>query len=139
MKRCTVLLTIVVALCPMVFADVWYVDKDNASGIEEGTSWSTAFTTIQTAVDAASAAGGGEVWVAEGTYPESITLSSNVRLYGGFDGTEASLSARDPVGNVTTIDASAGDAGGSDLVFPYQSFSQRRATTRLPDQVGITW
>ena len=97
----------------MAFADVWYVDKHNTSGVEDGTSWPTAFTTIQTAVDAASAAGGGEVWVAEGTYLESITLFSSVWLYGGFDGTETFLSERDPLGNVTTIGASAADAGGS--------------------------
>ena len=35
---------------------VWYVDKDNASGVEDGTSWAAAFTGIQPAIDAAYAA-----------------------------------------------------------------------------------
>ena len=47
-------------------AAVWYVDKNNTSGAEEGASWATAFTTIQPAIDAAFYDGGGEVWVAEG-------------------------------------------------------------------------
>ena len=49
---------------------VWYVDKGNSTGNEDGTSWATAFTTIQPAIDAAFADGGGEVWVAEGVYDE---------------------------------------------------------------------
>ena len=40
-------------------AAVWYVDIDNTSGKEDGTSWATAFTAIQPAIDAASADGGG--------------------------------------------------------------------------------
>ena len=45
-------------------AAVWYVDIDNSSGTEDGTSWATAFPTIQPALDAAGTAGGGDVWVA---------------------------------------------------------------------------
>ena len=35
------------------FSDVWYVDVDNASGVEDGLSWDTAFSTLQPAIDAA--------------------------------------------------------------------------------------
>jgi len=45
-----------------------FVSQDNATGIEDGSSWQTAFLTVQEGLDAAEAAGGGEVWVAAGTY-----------------------------------------------------------------------
>jgi uncharacterized protein YhjY with autotransporter beta-barrel domain len=109
MKRYVLVFAAVFALCPAVFADVWYVDKDNKSGIEDGTSWSTAFTNIGTAVGAAAESGGGEVWVAEGLYPESVTLSSGVSLYGGFGGTETVLSERDIAVHVTTIGTGPSD------------------------------
>ncbi|HOC69417.1 MAG TPA: right-handed parallel beta-helix repeat-containing protein, partial [Candidatus Hydrogenedentes bacterium] len=43
-------------------AQIWRVDK-SATGAGNGTTWQNAFTTIQPAIDAARAAGGGEVWV----------------------------------------------------------------------------
>jgi hypothetical protein len=106
-------------------AAVWYVDKDNTSGTEDGTSWATAYPTIQPAIDAASADGGGEVWVAEGAYDEtrvspfhepvvdtgSLVLKSGVDLYGGFiglgaEGNETAREERDWESNLTTIDGS---------------------------------
>ena len=41
-------------------AAVWYVDKDNA-GAEHGTSWATAYVTIQPAINASINGTGGEV------------------------------------------------------------------------------
>ena len=35
------------------YAAVWYVDVDNTTGPRDGTSWPTAFQTIQEGVDAA--------------------------------------------------------------------------------------
>lgn len=46
---------------------VWYVNI-NSTGIHNGQSWETAFIDIQSAVDTAYSNGGGEVWVAQGTY-----------------------------------------------------------------------
>jgi predicted outer membrane repeat protein len=48
--------------------DVFYVDVDNVSGVEDGQSWSTAYKNLQDAMDAAYESGGGTVWVAEGIY-----------------------------------------------------------------------
>jgi hypothetical protein len=46
------------------------------------------FKTVQRAIDAADVAGnGGDVYVAAGTYGESLTLRSRVSIYGGFDAT----------------------------------------------------
>ena len=44
-------------LCANAHAATWYVDKDNTSGTEDGTSWATAFTAVQPAIDAATKKG----------------------------------------------------------------------------------
>ena len=84
-----------------------YVDKDNDSGTEDGASWATAYISIQAGIDNALR----DVWVAEGTYYESVTLRSVVRIFGGFDGTETGRSQRDIQANSTIIDASTADVG----------------------------
>ena len=110
-----------------VHASVWYVDIGNISGTEDGTSWATAFTTIQLAIDAAEADQGGEVWVAEGTYDEartspnadgsnedtgSVVLKSGVDVYGGFAGGETVRIERNWETNVTILDGSASRNSG---------------------------
>jgi len=97
---------------------VVYVDKGNDSGIEDGATWATAFTTIQEGIDAAYADGGGEVWVAEGVYDEardndtgSVVMEEYVHLYGGFAGTETERDQRDWDAHVTVIDGSTSRGG----------------------------
>ncbi|MCE5313692.1 MAG: right-handed parallel beta-helix repeat-containing protein [Armatimonadota bacterium] len=72
----------------------YYVSYHNNSrgNCNDGKSWSTAFKTIQGALNVATS--GSEVWVKYGTYRERITLPSGVKLYGSFRGTETVLSAR---------------------------------------------
>ncbi len=72
----------------------------------DGLSWATAKRTVQNGVHAAWAAGGGEVWVAEGTYAEHLVLYAWVHLYGGFVGNETLRSQRDPTTHVSVIDGS---------------------------------
>ncbi len=106
-------------------AAVWYVDKDNTSSVEDGTSWATAFSTIQPAIDAAFDDGGGEVWVAEGVYDEartslvhdpevdtgSLLMKEDVAIYGGFSGSEDSRDQRDWDIHETVIDGSTSRSG----------------------------
>jgi len=118
-----IIATVFPALClaaTAAFGGVWYVDQDNASGTEDGTSWATAFVTIQEGIDAAYGDGGGEVWVAEGVYGEvrtsvvypppydqntgSVVMKEYVHLYGGFAGGETARDQRDWEAHVTTID-----------------------------------
>jgi len=88
--------------------------KWNASGANNGTSWTDAYTDLQSALSAASS--GDELWVAAGTYKPTVgtdrttsfTLKNGVSLYGGFAGTETMLSQRDPSVNVTVL---SGDIG----------------------------
>ena len=89
-------------------ANIWRVDGTNASGTEDGTSWATAYTSIQNGMDAALAAGGGEIWVAEGTYTGTggnvVVMKEDVRLYGGFSGMETMRDQRDWAAHEVVID-----------------------------------
>ena len=78
------------------------MDGGNVSGVEDGATWATAFTTIQQGIDAVTASGhAGEVWVAEGTYTAAeagtvvVTMAPFCDLYGGFTGVETRRDQRD--------------------------------------------
>jgi hypothetical protein len=47
-----------------------------------GSSWRSAFHTVQEGVNAA--APDGEVWVAGGSYSQPVVMAQSVRLYGAF-------------------------------------------------------
>lgn len=78
----------------------------------DGASWSTALTTIQAALNAATAAATQspgaaiDIWIAGGTYPLTYCnrpLPNNANIYGGFAGTETQISERLFTGNLPTI------------------------------------
>jgi hypothetical protein len=85
------------------------------------TSWASSTTNLQGAINSLSATGG-QVWVTGGTYRPggnantnravSFTMRPNVAIYGGFAGTETTLTAR-PAVNLTTPSATtlSGDIG----------------------------
>jgi len=92
--------------------------------VGDGLSWNTAFTKLQQAIDSAATASGTstvcEVWVAAGSYyiyetatSDTVTLKSNVHLYGGFAGTEWLREERDPQGNKTVVDGRQSSSGGN--------------------------
>ncbi|MFB6272448.1 MAG: hypothetical protein ABEL51_06095 [Salinibacter sp.] len=96
-----------------------YVDND-ASGNNDGSSWTDAYTDLQSALSAATSSD--EIWIAEGVYtPASGTDQSasfvitggedGLGLYGGFSGDESSRSERDPGANPTIL---SGDLEGDD-------------------------
>ncbi|MCP4344108.1 MAG: right-handed parallel beta-helix repeat-containing protein, partial [Desulfobacterales bacterium] len=109
-KQIIIILMICCLPLPVHAAADFYVNGAvSASGA--GTSWNTAFKTIQEGIDAASGTGGGEVWVAKSTYyiyetssSDAVELTNGVHLYGGFAGTETSREDRDWNTNTTTID-----------------------------------
>ncbi|MDF7824959.1 sulfatase-like hydrolase/transferase [Pontiellaceae bacterium B12227] len=96
-----------------------YVDADNVAGPWDGASWASAYTTVQAGIDAASSAGGGAVWVAEGTYlpttgsdrTASFSMAGNVDLYGGFAGMESELVQRDPSAYASILSGDIGVSG----------------------------
>ncbi len=120
---------------------VWFVKQD-AAGLNDGTSWEHAFTDLQDGLDAANP--GDAVWVAAGAYgpppaswPSASTfqLVNSVAVYGGFQGTESSLDERnpDPATNGTTL---RGDLG-SKVVYHVVCGSGTDATAVL-DGFAIT-
>jgi predicted outer membrane repeat protein len=117
-----------------------YVNASAKTGAaQDGTSWKTAFVSLQDALDVAASASSGscgtltEIWVAAGTYAPSkiyapsgvaggkysivtipapsivpqmktFDLPNCVAIYGGFSGSEKSLSQRSPSKNETILD-----------------------------------
>lgn len=91
--------------------------KADATGGNNGASWTDAYTDFQAAL--AVAVNGDEIWVAKGIYTptadadstESFELKSGVALYGGFIGTETLRDERDWRNNKTIL---TGDIDGND-------------------------
>ena len=88
---------LLIASCPMCAQAAVRVNAANDEGPWNGKSWATAYRAVQDGIDAAQEAGGGEVWVAKGTYKPtsgtdrtvSFQWRPGVELYGGFGGAEA--------------------------------------------------
>ncbi len=88
----------------------------------DGTSWATAYNTLQEALANMSPCAADEVWVAEGVYNPTTTTDrtiafvppANARIYGGFEGVESNLSERDWHANPTILSGEIGGAGNAD-------------------------
>ena len=90
----------------------------NATGTNDGSSWTNAYTNLQTALDTEASA---TYLIAAGTYTPSTAnadsrkatfdLPSETKIYGGFDGTETAISQRDPKTNITIL---SGDLNADD-------------------------
>lgn len=97
---------------------IFYVDA-SAQGLNNGTSWVNAFTNLHDGLSTAQA--GDQIWVATATYrPTSnsdraihFELKSGVKLYGGFAGTESSLTQRNWSAHPSVIDGDIGLLGDS--------------------------
>jgi predicted outer membrane repeat protein len=80
-------------------------------------SWTNAFTDLQVALS--SAIYNDEIWVATGTYKatdlnnrdNSFVMKNAVNLYGGFNGTETSISQRNLLENPTNLSGDIGQLG----------------------------
>ena len=78
--------------------NIIYVDID-AVGTNDGSSWSNAYNSLSTAISVSN--NNDHLWVAEGIYSpgnnrsNSFNITKNIQIYGGFNGTEASLIDRD--------------------------------------------
>ncbi|MCZ7641039.1 MAG: right-handed parallel beta-helix repeat-containing protein [Verrucomicrobia bacterium] len=79
------------------------VDGDDT---RSGVDWETAVQTVNRAV--ALAADGDELWVAQGTYTERLTVTKGLALYGGFAGHESSRAERQPAVYRTILDGAYG-------------------------------
>jgi hypothetical protein len=99
--------------------NVLFVDAD-AVGAGDGSSWSDAFVSLQDALTRSTLCGiVDEIWVADGTYyptdgtarAATFDLLNNLSLYGGFAGTESTLSERDLFVNTSVLSGDIGVAG----------------------------
>ena len=87
---------------------VIYVNS-SATGDNNGSSWINGFTDLQGALTVSD--DNQEIWIAQGTYkPDAsdktvsfVISKGNMKIYGGFNGTETLLSDRDLTANYTTI------------------------------------
>lgn len=84
-------------------AAVWYVDGQIAAS-GTGTSWADAKKTVQEAIT--DSVNGDEVWVRQGTYTlaSTVSIAKEVKVYGGFAGTETSREQRQWWARSTVLD-----------------------------------
>lgn len=117
-------------------AATWYVNI-NATGSNDGTSWTDAYTNLQTAIGASNF--GDEIWVAAGTYKPTTTttrtisfvIKNGTKVYGGFNGTETLLSERDITTNVTVLSGAIATGAATDNSYHVVSFVSIGNQTRL--------
>ena len=106
------------AFLPLSSQTVFYVDS-SATGLNNGTSWSNAYTDLQ---DAFQIAGSNDsIWVAEGTYfPDganpgdrslSFILEDSLKVFGGFPSGGSVFALRDPIANITRLSGDIGPGG----------------------------
>ena len=94
-----------------------YVNQ-NATGANNGTSWTDAYTNLDSALS--SAHEGDAIWIAAGTYKPSsngnidayFSVSKSISIFGGFSGTETTLNQRDWTANPAIL---SGDLVGDDI------------------------
>ncbi|MBZ0213445.1 MAG: hypothetical protein K8H99_06580, partial [Nitrospirae bacterium] len=89
--RKLVVSTLLFLLSVIAGAATWHV-KTSGNDSNSGQTWATAKRTLGAAL--AVAQRGDSIWVAGGIYNEKVTVGSAIFLYGGFAGTETTLSQR---------------------------------------------
>ncbi|MEO1261925.1 MAG: right-handed parallel beta-helix repeat-containing protein [Bacteroidota bacterium] len=112
---------------PPAMSNVIYVNLE-ATGNNDGSSWTNAFTDLQDALDTAD---GDSIWVAKGTYfpsrdanGDSTGIDSRTKtffadktmsVFGGFNGSESALSERDLTDptSVTTLSGQIPNTGNA--------------------------
>ena len=86
-----------------------------ASGLNDGTSWTNAYTDLQSALAIATSIN--QIWVAEGTYKpgsnrsDTFQLTSGVELYGGFPEGGGAFGERNWITYQTILDCDIGTPG----------------------------
>jgi predicted outer membrane repeat protein len=98
------------------YSAIIYVNV-NATGTNNGSSWTNAYTDLQNALSNAFV--NDDIWVATGTYKPtqtttrtiSFVMKNGVDIFGGFNGTETSITERDIAANPTYLSGDIGAPG----------------------------
>ncbi|MBF4519046.1 BspA family leucine-rich repeat surface protein [Flavobacterium sp. ANB] len=115
--------------------NIVYVNQSRPDNLGDGYSWATAKKDITSAINIVSS--GNEIWVAAGIYKPhasdktfSFNIPTGVKVYGGFAGTESTLTDRNmtliSTTNLTTL---SGDLNGNDSGFSNQTDNSYRIVT----------
>ena len=115
-----------------------YVNTNVSGGDGSGDSWANAIANLSDALIYAGTSTT-EIWVASGTYsPGSDRADTfnfdidNLAVYGGFDGSETTLSQRDVTANPTIL---SGDVNGNDAVVDFATSS---TSSRIDNNHQVT-
>lgn len=122
--------------CYYSSAAIIYVNA-NATGLNDGTSWSNAFTDLQNAI--ALSVFGDEIWVSQGTYKPTtgtsrtiyFNIKNGTKVYGGFNGTETLISERNVAANITILSAEIGTGSSTDNSLHVARFNNVGNQTKL--------
>lgn len=114
------LFSLLLCISPTLGQTIRYV-RPTATGTGTGANWANASGNLQAMIDAS--ASNDQVWVAAGTYrpgtirTASFTIKSNVKVYGGFAGTETALTQRPAITltnpSNSTLSGDIGTAGNA--------------------------
>ncbi|MBU6352324.1 MAG: PKD domain-containing protein, partial [Chloroflexi bacterium] len=121
----------------LVIVSPIYVNSQ-ATGSGNGTSWANAYNSLTAALSAARQ--GAHIWVAAGVYKPGSTSTSSfaippgVQVYGGFNGTESSLSQRNWRTNVTIL---SGDVDNNDTNTDGNSIAETTAALAGTNAVHV--
>ncbi|MDD3322033.1 MAG: choice-of-anchor Q domain-containing protein [Paludibacter sp.] len=102
---------------------IMYVKK---GGTGDGTSWTDAIGELSDAISSASGSSVTQIWVAAGTYypmyvagngttdrDKAFVLPNNIKIYGGFAGTESSVDSRNIKSNASILSGDLGTIGNT--------------------------
>lgn len=116
-----VLMGLICGFVPRVQAAVYLkpLSAGEERSTQDGASWATAYADAATAISAAQSASDSTLYAAAGVYviKAKITLSKNLKVYGGFAGTDGeTIENRDFSSNETIF---SGDVNGDDVWVHY--------------------
>ena len=129
-----------------VSGPVVYVN-DDATGNNDGASWTDAFSDLQSALALANTCSNiTEIWVAAGTYKPtsgadrsiSFSMKNGVAIYAGFIGTETLLSERNWNTNLTILSGDIGGVGNSDNSYHVITTPDHLSSSAILDGLTIT-
>ena len=130
---------VTVTVVNRIFVDITKI----VAPLQNGNSWATAYGNLQTGLEAGATmvlTAPVEVWVAKGTYKPTTTttrtiyfnMPTNVKVYGGFAGTENALNDRNFRTNTTILSGDIGTVGvASDNSYHVAIFDGSSNTTVL--------